>query len=176
MKESYELIEVKGKDEEIEKVTIALHYKTDKALLTSFRSETLLASIDKNSDNDIIMHCALNAIGSGNLKKIRKDTQNKFSKLNELETYYDKKLVHIERVYVKLALIELNLWSSFKQYFESNLRTDKEKLFFDEAKYWNKYNPIIVSAFSHFDETVIDKVYELAFDLSLEENIRHIFA
>lgn len=176
MNECYEIIEVYGKDNEIEEVKIALHFYNNDKHMATIRNEKLMATIPMDSDHDVIVHSALNAIGSGDLKKIRKNIEEKFPKENSLDCYFNKKHSVIERVYVKLALIELDLWSSFKNYFESDKRTDKEKLFFHEAKYWNKHNEIMTNVFVDATEGKIDEVYARALELSTEENMKDIFA
>lgn len=176
MNEVYELIEVYGKDNEIDEVKLAIHFYTDDKHAANIRTEKLMASIDKNSDKDTIIHCALNAIGSGDLKRLRNEMKKNLFKENGLDCYYNKNFIHIERVYVKLALIELDLWDSFEKCITSSTLTAKEKLFFSEAKYWNKKNVMVQQA---FDESgllnQIDEVYQLAFELSMQENMKDIF-
>lgn len=176
MKEHYEILEVYGKKNEIEEVKIALHFYKNENHMATIRNEKLMATIPNDSNIDTIIHCTLNAIGSGDLKRIRKNIEEKFPTENSLECYFSKKHSVIERVYVKLALIELNLWSAFKQYFEDDKRTDKEKLFFSEAKFWNKHNEIIKDAFEVIGQDKIDEVYTLALQFSTQENMKDIFA
>lgn len=176
MKETYELIEARGENDTIEWVQIAIHFKKNGEIVSTFVSDELISSLDADSDEDIIIHSALNAIGSGDLRKIRKEAEAKFNDLDDFpELHFSKRNNEIEKVFVRLALIEKGLWSQVQTYFTDPSRTDKEIAYFQDATVWRKTNQFFQAALDGVDKKILDEVFSYAAELEKDSKIRDIF-
>lgn len=176
MKETYELIEVRGTEDTIDYVQLAIHFQKNDEFASTFIASDLPSSIDIDSDEDLIIHSALNGIGSGQLRKIRKDAKEQFGELKKSPViHFSKRKNEVEKIYVQLALIEMNLWSDIDSYICSSIN-QREFLYLNSSRVWKKTNPIIQKAFSKFDKETTDEVWSLAYQLQKEANIRDIFA
>jgi hypothetical protein len=176
MKETYELIEAKGKNDEIDFVSIAIHFEKNGEAVTNYSSGPLNASLPKDSEHDVIIHCALNAIGYGNLQKMREEAAKKLNDGEELsEVYYKAVDDKAERLYVRLALIEANLWKQVQKHFQNEKRTDVEITYFEESPVWSKTHPIFAKAISKFDNETINTVFKRAKEMSRTTNVSDVF-
>jgi hypothetical protein len=176
MKETYELIEAKGTNGEIDFASIAIHFEKDGEAVTNYSAGPLNASIPSDSDHDVIIHCALNAIGYGELQKIRESAKERLSQTkNSSEVYYKAEDDRVHRLYVRLALIEANLWKQVQKHFQNEKRTDVEITYFEESPVWSKTHPIFAKAISKFDNETIDAVFKRAKELSRITNVSDVF-
>jgi len=173
MKESYELIEVRGTEETIDFIQLAVHFEEGSEIVSTFVSCPLMSSLDVDADEDLLIHSALNAIGAGDLRKMRKEAKEQFKKKPGGIVHFSKRTNEVEKVYVQLALIEMNLWSNVRDYIHT--ANDKEQVYLESSIVWKKSNPSIQSAMSSLTSKQIDEVFERGHQLQKEANIRDVF-
>ena len=173
MKESYELIEVRGTEETIDFIQLAIHFEEGNEIVSTFVSCPLMSSLDVDSDEDILIHSALNAIGAGDLRKMRKEAKEQFNEITHSVIHFSKRTNEVEKVYIQLALIEMNLWSDVRDYISTT--KEKERVYFESSRMWKKTNPAVQSAMSNLTSKQIDDVFERAHQLQKESNIRDVF-
>ena len=173
MKESYELIEVRGTKETIDFIQLGVHFEKDNEIVSTFVSCPLMSSLDPDADEDLMIHSALNAIGSGDLRKMRREAEEQFNQLTSPIIHFSKRTNEVEKVYVQLALIEMDLWSDFRDYIST--ANEKERVYFESSRIWKKTNPAVQSAMSGLTSKQIDDVFERAHQLQKESNIRDVF-
>jgi len=169
MKESYELIEVRGTEDTIDFIQLAVHFEKDDEIVSTFTSCPLMSSLDPDADEDLLIHSALNAIGSGDLRKMRKNAKEQFDQLTSPVIHYSKRTSEVGSVYVQLALIEL------EYFLQINDATSKESLYLTAAPIWKKTNLIMQKAMSHMTTEQINEVFDRAYQLQKEANIRDVF-
>ena len=175
MKETYELLEVRGTENTIDYIQFAIHFQQDNEIVSVFKSGRLAASLDIDTDDeDVIIHSALNSIGAGDIQKIRKEAKQKFSEVTEWNTvHFNKKENQVGRSFFQLAAYELGVWSSIKQYFLGDT-TELDQIYY-ENNMWCKTNPIMQKAMASLDKKTIDKLFSRAYQLQKESNIRDVF-
>lgn len=173
MKESYELIEVRGTEETIDFIQLGVHFEKDNEIVSTFVSCPLMSSLEPNADEDLLIHSALNAIGAGDLRKMRKEAKEKFKEMPRDVVHFSKRTNEVEKAYVQLALIEMNLWSDVRDYIAT--ANEKERVYFESSRVWKKTNPAIQSAMSSLTSKQIDEVFERGHQLQKEANIRDVF-
>ena len=173
MKESYELIEVRGTEETIDFIQLAVHFEEGNEIVSTFVSCPLMSSLDADADEDLMIHSALNAIGAGDLRKMRKEAKQQFKKIPGGIVHFSKRTNEVEKVYVQLALIEMNLWSGVRDYIST--ANERERVYFESSRVWKKTNPAVQSAMSSLTSKQIDDVFERAHQLQKESNIRDVF-
>lgn len=176
MKERYELIEASGSDGEIHHAKIAIHFEEGDNVVTNYSGGPLPASVDADSDHDVIIHSALNALGARQLKDIRDEAKNKLSIAGDTNTvYFSSKNNEVERCYVRLALLETNQWDDFKRYFDhSSDVTPTQRTMFEDAPVWKKNNTAIRHALGDEDD-VIDRAFTRACELAKQANYMDVF-
>lgn len=176
MNETYELIETKGKNDQIEFVAMAIHFEKDGSAVTNYSSGPLNASLPKDSDEDTIIHCALNAIGFGDLQKMREEASRRLNEeASDEQVFYSKNQGAAERLFVRLALIEKGLWKQVQKHFANEKRTDVEVTYFEESPIWSKTHPVFAKALTKFDTKTVDDVFARAKELSKLTNISDVF-
>ena len=173
MKESYELIEVRGTEETIDFIQLGVHFEKDNEIVSTFVSCSLMSSLEPDEDEDLLIHSALNAIGAGDLRKMRKEAKEQFKKKPGGIVHFSKRTNEVEKVYVQLALIEMNLWSNVRDYIHT--ANEKERIYFESSRVWKKTNPAMQSAMSSLTSKQIDDVFKRAHQLQKESNIRDVF-
>lgn len=174
MKETYELYETRGTEDTIDYIQFAIHFQKNNEIVSVFKAGQLAASLDVDTDHDTILHSALNAIGAGDLQKIRKDAREKFTDIEAWDTvHFSKKENQVERVFFQVAAHELGVWSSIKQYFLGDI-TELDQIYY-ENNVWCKTNPIMQKAMASLDKETIDELFARAYQLQKESNIRDVF-
>jgi len=173
MKESYELIEVRGTEDTIDFIQLAVHFEKYNEIVSTFVSCPLLSSLNTDADEDLLIHSALNAIGAGDLRKMRKEAKEKFKEMPCDVVHFSKRTNEVEKAYVQLALIEMNLWSNVRDYISTT--NERERVYFESSRVWKKTNPAVQSAMSSLTSKQIDEVFERAHQLQKESNVRDVF-
>lgn len=176
MNETYELIEASGHDGEIYYAEIAIHFEQNGETITNHSAGFLSASIEADSDHDLIIQSALNSLGARQMNEIRKDAHKKLSAAKDTNiTYFSAKQNKLERCFIRLALLELNEWDKFKKYFDHNSEvTSVQRAMFEDAPVWKKSNTAIRRALGD-DDDLIDRVFTRAFELSKKSNRTDVF-
>lgn len=173
MEERYELVEARGNDGEIQHAEIAIIFDQDGKTVVNRCGGPLPASVPSDSPAEVVIQSALNALGARKLMEIRDEARNKLlSAEHDLTVYFSTRDHEVERVYLRIALLEIDRWHEFKRYFEH--ASPWAVAMFEDAPTWRKENPDIQAALFN-DVHVLDQIFQRAYELAREAEHSNIF-
>lgn len=179
MIETYEIVEAKGKDDQINYVQFRIKFELDgfKAIHGSFTR--LPASMPGSSTEEQLIEACLNEMSDELLNTIRQNAYDNIMRdvdyAENSQVFIQKKHVvdSIPRLYARLVLIENDLWDTVKNYFAQPERTEVELAFFEDASEWKRSDPVLqqtTQTVLQLTEQQIDEFFERADELFLENN------
>lgn len=169
MTETFELLEAKGSGDEIKIIRYRIGFTLNEITENHLGFVILDTPVPKTtSHEDLVELCNAN-IDSGMLEELRKNryasltnrkimeesSETYVSNLPETPEPNPSNEIGVPKLYARLAVIEYdsNLWDQIKSYFDAPERTMSEKIFFEEATFWRKNDPIIQSVITEFGIT-----------------------